>query len=153
MTVAAVSAAAVVMLQAGVAVRQASEFYAARVIDHINVNTPENALGRPDGRFAEVKPGGDMTVVMDGVLHFRDGSDDGYVVVKAEGAYGLAGLFHMGEEGEPAWLPLAPGSAPGRFKLGTMRFSADQRTDTIRFVNDGDRSIYLDAVAGIGEKP
>lgn len=142
---------AVVLLCSGAVEGPAGEFYAKRVVDHINVNAPENALGRPDGRFAEIKPGGDMIVLMDNVHNFLEGADDGYVVVKAEGAYGLAGLFRMSEEGAPAWLPLAPGSAPGRFKLGTMRFSPVQSTDSIRIVNDGDRPVYLDAVAGIGE--
>ena len=142
---------AVVLLCAGAVKGPSGEFYAKRVVEHISVNAPENALGRPDDRFAEIKPGGEMTVLMDNVLHFLEGADDGYVVIKAEGAYGLAGLFRMSEEGAPAWLPLAPGSAPGRFKLGTMRSSPVQSMDSIKVVNDGDRPVYLDAVAGIGE--
>ena len=151
--IAAAGVAAVVLLQAGTAVRSASEFYAVRVVDHINVNAPGNATGRPDGRFAEIKPDGEMTLRMESALRFLEGSDDGFLVVKAEGEYGLAGLFELGDEGGPAWLPLGPGSGPGRFKLGTMRFSPAQSTDTIRIVNGGARPVYLDAVAGIGEKP
>jgi hypothetical protein len=150
-TLAVVPVIAIVLLCSGAVEEPAGKFYAKQVVDQISVNAPENALGRPDGRYAEIKPGGDMTVLMDNVLYFLEGADDGYVVVKAEGAYGLAGLFRMSEEGAPAWLPLAPGSAPGRFKLGTMRFSPVQSTDSIRVVNDGDRPVYLDAVVGIGE--
>lgn len=126
------------------------EFYAKHVVDHVNINDPESALGKPDGRFAEIKPGGEMTMLMEEALIFLEGSDDGFVVVRGDGAYALAGLFRMSEEGSPAWQPLTPGSAPGRFKLGAFRFHTMQSTETLRIVNNDSRPVYLDAVVGIG---
>jgi hypothetical protein len=128
---------------------RAGEFYAEQVVDYVNITEPENALDAPDGRFAEIKPGGKLTVRMEDTLYFLEGSDDGFVVVKGDGAYGLAGLFQMTEEGAPAWQPLAPGSGPGRFKLGAFRSSPVQSTATIRIVNNDSRPVYLDAVVGI----
>jgi hypothetical protein len=125
------------------------EFYAEQVVDHVNVNDPESAVGEADGRFAEIKAGGQMTVVMEDTLYYLEGSDDGFVLVKGDAVYALAGLFQMSEEGSPAWQPLAPGSAPGRFKLGALRSSPIQSTATIRIVNDDFRPVYLDAVVGI----
>ncbi len=66
--------------------------YAKQVLDDINVVAPEDALGEADGRFAEIRPGGEMTVLMDSRIYYTDGSDDGSVVTKGEGRYGLAGL-------------------------------------------------------------
>ncbi len=127
-----------------------SRFYAKRVIDQINVNGPENALGEPDGRFAEIKPGGEMTVDMEKALFSLDGSDDGQVVTRGNETYGLAGLFVMNEEGQAAWQPLAPGADHGGFNLSPMRSVVGQTTRTIRIVNDDAHSVYLDAVIGFG---
>jgi len=127
------------------------EFYAKQVLDHINVVDPEKALGEPDGDFAEIRPGGEMTVLMMSRIYYSDASDDGAVVTKGDGKYGLAGLFRMTEEGESAWQPLPPGGTPGGFKFGTSMFPVAQSTDTIRIVNDDTRSVYVDAVIGYGK--
>ena len=126
-------------------------FYARKVIDHIDVVAPENALGEADGRFAEIRPGGEMTVLMASRIYYSDASDDGSLVTKGDGKYGLAGLFQMTEEGESAWLPLPPGRTPGGFKFGTSMFTVAQSTDTIRIVNDDTRSVFVDAVIGYGK--
>jgi len=127
------------------------EFYAEQVLDQINVADPGNVLGEPDGGCAEIKPGGRMTVLMDSRIFYSDASDDGAVVLKGDGKYGLAGLFRMTEEGESAWLPLLPGGTPGGFKFGPSMFPVAQSTDTIRIVNDDTRSVYVDAVIGYGK--
>lgn len=124
------------------------EFYADKVVDHINVVAPENALGEPDGRFAEIRPGGEMTVRMEQQIFYLEGSDDGAVVAKGPGQYGVAGLMQMSEEGEFAWQPLVPGRSPGGFKLSTDWFAAPQATDTIRIINDDTRPVLVDAVVG-----
>lgn len=125
-----------------------AEFYADKVVDHINVVAPENALGEPDGRLAEIRAGGELTVHMEHRIYYSEGSDDGAVVTKGESAYGLGGLIRMSEEAEFAWLPLVPGHSPGGFKLSTDMFAAPQTTDTIRIVNDGTRPVFVDAVIG-----
>jgi len=127
------------------------EFYAKQVLDQINVVAAENALGEPDGDFAEIRPGGEMTVLMDSRIHYSDASDEGLVVTKGDGKYGLAGLFRMNEEGESAWQPLPPGGTPGGFKFGPSMFPVAQSTDTIKIVNDDSRPIYVDAVIGYGQ--
>jgi hypothetical protein len=124
------------------------EFYADKILDHINVVSPENALGKPDGRFAEIRPGGEMTLRMEQQIFYMEGSDDGAVVTKGSGQYGIAGLMQMSEEREFAWQPLVPGRSPGGFKLSTDWFAAPQATDTIRIVNDDNRSVLVDAVVG-----
>ncbi|MGB8959562.1 MAG: hypothetical protein WCC00_11205 [Candidatus Aminicenantales bacterium] len=123
-------------------------FYGQEVLDDIEVVAPEDALGKADGRFAEIRPGGEMTILMDDRIYYSDASDDGSVVTKGEGKYGLAGLFRMTEEGEPAWQPLNPGGTPGGFKLGSAMFPVAQSTDTIKIVNDDTRPVFVDAVLG-----
>jgi hypothetical protein len=125
--------------------------YGARILDHINVVDPDNALGEADGRFAEIRPGGELTVLMAERLYYSDASDDGTVVTKEGGRYGVAGLFQMTEEGPPAWQPLAPGRTPGGFKFGTSMFSVVQSTDTLKIANDDTRSVFVDAVIGYGK--
>jgi len=124
------------------------EFYAREVLDKIEVVSPESALGGPDGRFAEIRPGGEMTVRMESRIYYSDSADDGSIVTKGGASYGLAGLFRMTEEGEEAWQALHPGRGPGGFKFGPMMFPVTQSTDTIRIVNDDTRSVYVDAVIG-----
>ena len=126
-------------------------FYGQDILDDNDVVAPEEALGEADGRFAEIRPGGEMTVLMDDRIYYSDASDDGSVVTKGEGKYGLAGLFRMTEEGEPAWQPLIPGGTPGGFKLGSAMFPVAQSTDTIKIVNDDNRPVYVDAVLGYGK--
>lgn len=124
----------------------------AKVLDHINVVDPDNVLGEPDGRFAEIRPGGEITVLMAERIYYSDASDDGTVVTKGGGQYGVAGLFQMTEEGPPAWQALAPGRTPGGFKFGTSMFSVVQSTDTLKIANDDTRSIFVDALIGYGKE-
>ena len=125
--------------------------YGAKVLDHINVVDPDNALGEPDGRLAELRPGGEITILMAERIYYSDASDDGTLVIKGSGRYGVAGLFQMTEEGPPAWQPLAPGRTPGGFKFGTSMFSVVQSTDTLKIANDDTRSVFVDAVIGYGK--
>jgi hypothetical protein len=125
--------------------------YGAKILDHVNVVDPENALGEPDGRLAEIRPGGEITILMAERIYYSDASDDGTVVTKGSGQYGVAGLFQMTEEGSPAWQPLSPGRTPGGFKFGTSMFSVVQSTDTLKIANDDTRSVFVDAVIGYGK--
>lgn len=125
-----------------------AEFYARQVLDKVEVVSPESALGEPDGRFAEIRPGGELTVRMESRIYYSDSADDGSVVTKGGASYGLAGLFRMSEEGEEAWQALHPGRGPGGFKFGPMMFPVTQSTDTIRIVNDDTKPVYVDAVVG-----
>jgi hypothetical protein len=126
-------------------------FYGKQVVDHIGVVDPGSAMGEPDGRFAEIRPGGEMTVLMADLIYYSDASDDGAVVAKGDGRYGLAGLFRMNEEGQSAWQPLPAGRTPGGFKLGTSMFNVVQSTDTLKIANDDTRSVFVDAVIGYGK--
>jgi hypothetical protein len=126
-------------------------FYVKQVVDHIGVVDPAAALGEPDGRFAEIRPGGEMTVLMAAPIYYSDASDDGTVVAKGDGRYGLAGLFRMNEEGQSAWQPLPTGRTPGGFKVGTIMFNVVQSTDTVKIANDDARSVFVDAVIGYGK--
>ncbi|MGB9765582.1 MAG: hypothetical protein ACPLZD_09565 [Candidatus Saccharicenans sp.] len=130
--------------------RSEKTFYAQRVLNSVNVNNPENILGEPDGRFAEIKPGGELTVVMEQPVFYHQTSDDGFLVVKGDTSYGLAGLFQMNEEGKLSWLPLSPGKEKNGFKLGTDPFVSLQRISVIKIVNDDEHnSLFVDAIAGL----
>ncbi len=118
------------------------EFYADKVVDQDLVVDGGNALGEPDGRYAEIMPGGELVVSMPEPIRYSDAADDGRVITKGGARYGLAGLFPMTEEGELAWQPLIPGGTPGGFKLGTSMFPVVQSTETIRIVNDDTRSVF-----------
>lgn len=143
---------AVSLCLAGAVQDDRPRFYAVKVSDDVGVVDPRNALGEPDGRWAEIRPGGELTVVMAERIYYSDASDDGAVVVKGDGRYGVAGLFRMTEEGEPAWQPLVQGRTPGGFKFGTSMFSVVQSTETIKIANDDTRSVFVDAVVGYGKK-
>jgi hypothetical protein len=126
-------------------------FYGKQVLDHINVVDPASALGEADGRYAEIRPGGEITILMADRIYYSDASDDGAVVTKGDGRCGLAGLFRMNEEGQSAWQPLPPGRTPGGFKIGTSMFNIVQSTDTLKIANDDTRSVFVDAVIGYGK--
>jgi hypothetical protein len=126
--------------------------FAIKISDHISVVDPQNALGEPDGRWAEIRPGGELTVVLAERIYSSDASDDGAIVLKGEGRYGVAGLFRMNEEGESAWQPLMPGGTAGGFKFGPSQFIVTPSTDTIKVANDDTRSIFVDAVVGYGKR-
>jgi hypothetical protein len=56
--------------------------YVRSVVFEENVKNSGNVLGEPDGRFAEIAPGGQMTLLMERPIVPSSGFDDGFVVTK-----------------------------------------------------------------------
>lgn len=136
------------------------EFYVARVMSSQDVKDPDEVLGKPDGRCAEIAPGGRMTLLMEKPILPSLGFDDGLVVTKGEADFGLAGWFLAGEANdapERAWMPLVAGVSPGGFRLSSE--SLDRTPEgspgvkVLRISNNGTRPLLLDAVIGYGRRP
>ncbi len=131
------------------------KFYVDRVMSSQDVTNPNNILGKPDGRFAELAVGGSMVLLMEKPI-FPSAVDDGTVVCEGEAEYGLAGwILVAGTEGSPqyAWMPLVRGMSSGGFRLtspaamgGTAEGSPG--VNKIRISNADNRPILVDAVIG-----
>jgi hypothetical protein len=135
------------------------EFYVARVVSSEGVKNADEVLGKPDDRYAEVAPGGRMTLLMEKPIVSSTGFDDGMVVCKGEADYGLEGWFLAGrsdETAERAWMPLVAGMSPGGFRLSTRSFERTPEgspgISLIRISNNGTKTLFLDAVTGYGRR-
>lgn len=134
------------------------KFYASRVISEENVKNAKEALGEPDGRYAEIAPGGRMVLLMENRIYPSMTSDDGLVVCKGEANFGMEGWFLLaGTKDAPqfAWMPLVRGMVPGGFRLtgqeamgGTAEGSPG--VNMIRIANDDMKPILVDALVGYG---
>ncbi len=136
------------------------EIYVARVVSSQDAKDPDEVLGRPDGRFAVIAPGGRMTLLMERPILTSLGFDDGLVVTKGASDFGLEGWFLAGEAKdapERAWMPLVAGMSPGGFRLSSE--SLDRTPEgspgvkLIRISNNGTKPLLLDAVVGYGRRP
>jgi hypothetical protein len=139
----------------GQEVRQ--EFYVARVVSSQDVKNPDEVLGKPDGRYAELAPGGQMVLLMEKAIIPSLGFDDGHVVCKGEADFGLEGWFIAGEAKETrqlAWMPLVAGRSPGGFRLTSQDLERTPEGSPgvrmIRISNNGTKPLLLDAVVGYG---
>jgi len=131
---------------------QRPTFYALRVICERNVQNPTESLGSPDGRYAEIPPGGELVVLMEKTF-----IDSGKLVCKGEANYGLEGFFHIqdteDERQNYAWIiinrdPLMP----NRFLFfpGSYIWFSGTGVDKIRISNAGNKSLFVDAIIGYG---
>jgi len=131
---------------------QRPTFYALQVACERNVQNPTESLGAPDGRYAEIPPGGQLVVLME-----KSFIDSGKVVCKGEVDYGLEGFFHIqnieDERQNYAWIiinrdPLMP----NRFLFfpGTYIWFSGTGVDKIRISNAGNKSLFVDAIIGYG---
>lgn len=135
------------------------KIYVRSIVSQENVKNPGNVLGEPDGHFAEIAPGGQMTLLMERPILPSLGFDDGFVVIKEESEYGLEGWFLVGgtlEDPQFAWMPLTPGESARGFRL---TYQSMDRTPAgspgvkmIRIRNNGTKPLLLDAVVGYGRK-
>jgi hypothetical protein len=136
------------------------EFYVARVVSSQDVKNPNEVLGKPDGRCAEVAPGGQMVLLMEKPIIPSSGFDDGLVVCVGEADYGLEGLFLVGgtkDAPEYAWMVLSAGNSPGSFRLAyqdlTRTPEGSPGVTRIRISNNGTKPLLIDAVVGYGRPP
>jgi len=138
-----------------------SKFYALQVIFEKNVQDAKDSLGAPDGRHAEILPGGQLVVLMEKKLYpfpiFRgwlEGggglADSGSVVGKGETDFSLEGWFLKQTtqcKQHYVWRPLV---------LSISGFcvwlECEAGVDMIRIANSGTKSLFVDAVLGYGRR-
>jgi hypothetical protein len=139
------------------------EFYALQIVCEKEVQNARDCLGAPDGRCAEILPGGELVLLMENRLYsFPIGGgtgesivflDSGSVVGKGGADFSLDGWFAWrdGEDKERHdWITLGMSASgfclPLVGSLSPSDFSAG--TDMIRITNRGAKSLFVDAVIG-----
>jgi hypothetical protein len=137
-------------------------FYAIRVVSEKDVLNAKDCLGAPDGRYAEILPGGQLVVLMEKTF-----IDIGTLVFKGEMDYGLEGFFHVqdtqDERQDFAWIPfwsgrvILPGMWLGGFSFGPgspgLSLYGGLGVDKIRISNAGTKSLFVEAVIGYRFEP
>jgi len=130
------------------------KFYVARVISEQNVKNGPEVVGEPDGRCAEIAPGGQMVLLMENRIYPSTTYDDGLVVCKGDANYGLEGWFPVsGSQNDTqfAWMPLVRGQSPGGFRVSLINpIEGFAGVNKIRIANNDTKPMLLDAVAGHG---
>jgi len=146
---------------------QRPKFYALQVVCQKDVQNAKDSLGAPDGRYAEILPGGELVILMENRLYpfpivgwgIEVGGgppDSGSIVGQGGEDFRLEGWFPMDDvEGKEhyEWIPLGP-SATGfcLFPPPTYSFERNAGVDMIRITNPGTKSLFVDAVIGYGKE-
>jgi hypothetical protein len=143
---------------------QRPKFYALQVVCEKNVQNAKDSLGAPDGRYAEILPGGQLVVLMQNKLIILPTigwpdigllPDSGSIVGKQKTGFGLEGWFPMLDtQGKQRydWLPLAVSmSGFCLFPPPTYSFERNTGVDMIRITNPGPKSLFIDAVIGFSQ--
>lgn len=137
------------------------KFYALQVIFEKNVQNAKDSLGAPDGRYAEILPGGQLVVLMENKLYpfpILSGwpesggglADSGSVVGKGETDFSLEGWFPKQTtqcKQHYVWRPLVLSSSGFCVWL-----ECKAGVDMIRIANSGTKSLFVDAVLGYGRR-
>jgi len=141
------------------------KFHALQVVYEKNVQNAKGCLRSPDGRFAEILPGGQLVVLMENILfpsliigNLEEAGclDSGSVVGKGEADFGLEGRFTWEDtQGEQhhEWILLgvsATGFCISPPPLPIHPFEDSAGVDMIRITNPGTKSLFVDAVIGYG---
>jgi hypothetical protein len=148
---------------------QRPKFYSLRVVSEKNVQNAKDSLGAPDGRYAEILPGGQLVLLMEKELYLFPGigwnpegggapADSGSVVGKGVADFSLEGWLSMQDtqgKQDYDWIPLGL-SATGFFisppHLPIYSPEGSAGVDMIRITNPGTKSLFVDAVIGHGLK-
>jgi hypothetical protein len=146
------------------------KFYAFRVVSEKNVQNAKDSLGTPDGRYAEILPGGQLVLQMEkgfclfvlgwnqegmemisGSVVGKGGADIGLEVWSPwqdrEGAH-YNGWVAVGLSTKGFSIPIDPGLSYGSKGI-TPPFIGNTGVDTIRITNLGTKSLFLDAIIGL----
>jgi hypothetical protein len=138
------------------------KFYAVQVISEKGVRNAKDALGAPDGRSAEILPGGQLILLMEKELYVIPVADQNYgvglaysgaMVAKGETPALLeAWILIRNAKGEECydWISIG-GGVPSPFYHGWPEGIA--RTNKVRITNVGTESLFVDAVIGLGTEP
>jgi hypothetical protein len=144
---------------------QRPKFYALGVVCEKDVQNAKDSLGAPDGRYAEILPGGQLVVLMEKKLYpfpivgwnLEGGgapADSGSIVGKGGADFSLEGWLPMQDTQDKqhyAWTPL--GLSVSGFCLPLIySFEGSTGVDMIRITSPGTKSLFVDAVIGYGRK-
>jgi len=128
------------------------KFYAKRILFEQNVKNADDALGEPDGRAAEIGPGGHLIVLMEERIYPSLNYDDGYVVLLEDSRFNVEGWFPMTGTQKPsqfAWIAMVRGQSPRGFRLAFMDpIEGSAGVNMIRISNDDTKAILMDAIVG-----
>jgi hypothetical protein len=138
------------------------KFYALRIVSEKNVQNAKDSLGAPDGRYAEILPGGQLVLLMEKELYLFPGiggnpeggpalADSGSVVGKGEADIGLEVWSPWeDEENKPHHDWMAVGLSATGFILPVFYAFKGNTTgvNMIKITNVGSRSLFVDAVIG-----
>ncbi len=135
-------------------------FYALQVVCEKDVQNSRDSLGAPDGRSAEILPGGGLVVLMEKKLYPFPSSpspegegglaESGSVVGKGGPDFILEGWFLVQDtqaKHRYVWVPL--GLSAGGFCVG---LEGSEGVNMIRITNPGNKSLFVDAVVGRGRE-
>lgn len=139
------------------------KFYAICVVSEKDVLNAKNSLGAPDGRCAEILPGGQLVVLMENKLYpfpivsaIPEGggamADSGSVVGKGGADIGLEGWSPWQDtQGKQHydWMTLGV-SATGFILPLICSFEGSPGVNTVRITNLSTKSLFVDAVIGYG---
>jgi hypothetical protein len=124
------------------------QFYALRIVCEKGVQNAKDSLGAPEGRSAEILPGGQLIVFME-----KNFIDSGTVVCKGEADYGLEGWFRIQETQDErqnyTWMIIQRESC-NRFLFFPESYIwwGNTGVNMIRITNLGTKSLFVDAVIG-----
>jgi hypothetical protein len=129
---------------------QRLKFYALGVVCEKNVQNAQDSLGEPDGRYAEILPGGQLVVLME-----KNFIDSGTLVCQGDADYGLEGWFRIqdtqDERQNYTWMIIQRESC-NRFLFFPESYIwwGNTGVNMIRITNLGTKSLFVDAVIGYG---
>lgn len=130
---------------------QAEAYYAKEIVysETKLVINPENALGKPDDKYAEIKPGGELTLKMEKPFSaLKFGGIGGRVVTKDDCEYAVAVLVPTEERQgkiEYAWRWLLPSSIPGGIYNPT---DGQVKVEEIKIMNNDTKDLHIDGIIG-----
>jgi len=135
--------------------KERPKFYALRVVSEKNVLNAKDSLGAPDGRYAEILPGGQLVLLMEKKLYvYPVGSLDeggglaysGVIVAKGETASVFEGWLPINETqgGGHAWIAIGQSST-----FYYVLPEAIMSVDLVRITNTGTKSLFVDAIIGL----
>jgi hypothetical protein len=147
------------------------KFYAIRVVSEKNVLNAKDSLGAPDGRYAEILPGGQLVLQMEkGFCLFVFGWNQegvemisGSVVGKGGADIGLE-VWSPWQETEGkyyyGWVPVGLSAKGFSIPIDIFGLSFDPKgnsppfigntgVNTVRITNLGTKSLFVDAVIGL----
>jgi len=121
-------------------------FQGLRADESLDVDNPQNALGREDGRYCTLKPGGELVLTMPTGHYFKNGNaQDIRIYGKTTGRLDYRAWVRNGDRNK--WLEVdSISDVPELIELAGLNVT---RADSIKIRNTGHSVIYIDAVEAL----